>query len=160
MQLDLNVFADSLRIYPLSTLGREGILAPFTQRPTSNNHFTIGLDQNIQRTLWFGVEKYGNGVAVGVEDVEAAPQEFSLQQNYPNPFNPITNISFSIPSRGFVSLKVFDVIGREVSTLVAEELSAGNYSRQWNAETAASGVYFYRLNASGYVQTRRLVVLK
>ena len=73
---------------------------------------------------------------------------FSLDQNYPNPFNPATIISFSLPSKSFVSLRVFDALGREVSTLVSEELSGGTYTRQWNAAALPSGVYFYRLVAN------------
>jgi len=93
-------------------------------------------------------------VAVGV------PTNCSLCQNYPNPFNPATTISFAIPSRSRVSLKVFDVLGREISTIVAEELQAGSYTRQWNAAAFSSGVYFYRLEVGGFVQTRKLTVLK
>jgi hypothetical protein len=70
-----------------------------------------------------------------------------LIQNYPNPFNSTTNISFSIPARTFVSLLVFDMLGREVATLVNEELSSGNHTRQWNATNMTSGIYFYRLSA-------------
>jgi hypothetical protein len=73
------------------------------------------------------------------------PNVFHLYQNYPNPFNPATIISFSIPSKSFVSLKVFDLLGREVASLVSEELSAGNYSREWDAASSLSGVYFYRM---------------
>jgi len=76
------------------------------------------------------------------------PMHFSLDQNYPNPFNPATIISFSLPSKSFVSLRVFDALGREVSTLVSEELSGGTYTRQWNAAALPSGVYFYRLVAN------------
>ncbi|MCX6141972.1 MAG: T9SS type A sorting domain-containing protein [Ignavibacteriales bacterium] len=83
-----------------------------------------------------------------------------LAQNYPNPFNPSTNISFSVPSNTFVTLKVFDALGREVAILVGEELSAGAYSRQWNAANVPSGVYFYRLGAGQFVETKKLVVLK
>ena len=88
------------------------------------------------------------------------PKEYGLSQNYPNPFNPSTNISFSLPSRSFVLLKVFDVLGREITTIVSEELSAGNYSRQWNASNLPSGVYFYRLQAGEFVQTKKLMILK
>ncbi|MDP2886152.1 MAG: FG-GAP-like repeat-containing protein [Ignavibacteria bacterium] len=88
------------------------------------------------------------------------PAEFSLEQNYPNPFNPSTKISFSLPSTSYVSLRVFDVMGREVATLVSEELSAGNHTRQWNATGMPSGVYLYRLQAGSYVQTRKLILLK
>ena len=85
---------------------------------------------------------------------------YSLNQNYPNPFNPSTTISFNLPLRSFVSLKVFDLIGREVATIVSEELQSGKYSRQWNALDLPSGIYFYRLQAGAFVETRKLILLK
>jgi hypothetical protein len=83
-----------------------------------------------------------------------------LLQNYPNPFNPSTTISFSLPKRSFVSLKIYDLIGREIATIVSEELSAGNYSRQWTAESFTSGVYFYRLEAGSFIETKKLILLR
>ena len=88
------------------------------------------------------------------------PLHFSLGQNYPNPFNPTTTISFALPSRSLVTLKVFDLLGREVATIVSGEMSAGNYSKQWNASKFASGVYFYRLEAGSYTETKKLLLLK
>jgi hypothetical protein len=84
----------------------------------------------------------------------------NLFQNYPNPFNPRTTISFYSPSRLFVSLKVYDLLGREVSTIVDEELPIGYYPRQWDARGLASGIYFYRLTAGSFIQTRKLVLLR
>ena len=88
------------------------------------------------------------------------PIKFDLAQNYPNPFNPTTTISFNIPLKSFVLLKVFDLVGREVATLVSEEMSAGNHSQQWNAVNISSGVYFYRLQAGSFTETKKLVLLK
>jgi hypothetical protein len=88
------------------------------------------------------------------------PKEFQLDQNYPNPFNPSTSISFSVPSKSFVTLKVFDALGREVSTLVSEELTAGTYSRHWDAANVPSGVYFCRLQAGEYLETKKMVLLR
>jgi len=88
------------------------------------------------------------------------PTSFMLAQNYPNPFNPSTTISFNLPSKGFVSLKVFDMLGREVSTIISEEIPAGSYSRQWNASIMSSGIYFYRLQAGSFAETKKLVLLK
>jgi hypothetical protein len=85
---------------------------------------------------------------------------FTLSQNYPNPFNPSTTISFDLPTKSFVTLKVFDMIGREVATIVSKELSAGSYTRQWHAEGLPSGVYFYRLQAGSYLETKKLVLLR
>lgn len=104
--------------------------------------------------------------AMGVRSINLI-HGYVLEQNYPNPFNPSTNISFSIPSGSFVSLVIFDSIGREVSTIVSEELPAGNYERRWNAAGMASGVYYYRLSArpiSGssvtFNETKKLLLLK
>ena len=88
------------------------------------------------------------------------PERFVLNQNYPNPFNPNTTISFSLSSQLFVSLKVFDLIGREVASLISQELSAGTHSIQWNAEGLTSGVYFYRLQTDKSTEMKKLVLLK
>ena len=88
------------------------------------------------------------------------PMKFSLEQNYPNPFNPATTISFSLPAQSFVSLKVFNALGREVSELVSDELQAGTYLRQWNAAGLASGMYFYRLQAGQFSETKKLVLIR
>lgn len=88
------------------------------------------------------------------------PTSFSLSQNYPNPFNPATTISFSLPTKSFVSLKVFDALGREVETLVSEQLDAGTYSTQWNPVSLPSGVYFYRLQAGSFIETKKLILLR
>ncbi|HUI30986.1 MAG TPA: GH116 family glycosyl-hydrolase [Candidatus Acidoferrales bacterium] len=89
-----------------------------------------------------------------------APAKFALYQNYPNPFNPGTAISFSIPSRSFVNLKIYDVLGREVTSVVSEELSAGNYTRQLNCSSWPSGVYFCRLQSANFISTKKLLLLK
>jgi hypothetical protein len=95
-----------------------------------------------------------------IENENSFPQEFVLSQNYPNPCNPSTTISFTLPSRSFVTLKIFDLLGREVSTIVSGELQAGSYTRQWNAANMASGVYFYGLTAGSFVETKKLILLK
>jgi predicted GH43/DUF377 family glycosyl hydrolase len=88
------------------------------------------------------------------------PISFALYQNYPNPFNPTTNIEFSIPKTEFVTLKIYNILGEEVSTLVSEKLTQGNYEYTWNAFDFASGVYFYRLKAGKYVQARKMALLR
>jgi aminopeptidase N len=94
------------------------------------------------------------------------PASYVLQQNYPNPFNPDTRISYEIPNAGVVTLKVYDLLGREVAALVREELPPGRYSTQWNATGFSSGVYFYRLQVKptyatgGFVQTKRMVLIR
>ncbi|MBI5471242.1 MAG: T9SS type A sorting domain-containing protein [Ignavibacteriae bacterium] len=93
--------------------------------------------------------------------------EFSLEQNYPNPFNPSTSITYYLPEVGgrksevgYVTLKVFDMLGREVATLVNEVEEPGTYTVQWNASSIASGVYLYQLSAGEFVQTRKLMVVR
>jgi hypothetical protein len=81
------------------------------------------------------------------EQNEIAPSSFLLFDNYPNPFNPSTTISFSIPERSFLTLKVYDVLGREITTLVNEELETGRFEKTFDASTLASGVYIYRISA-------------
>jgi len=93
-------------------------------------------------------------------DVVREIDKMHLLQNYPNPFNPSTTISFSLPRRSFVTLKIYDVIGREIATIVSEELSAGNYSRSWNASNMSNGVYFYRLQADQFSETKKLFLLR
>ncbi len=88
------------------------------------------------------------------------PEGFRLSQNYPNPFNPTTTFSFHLPSRSFVTLRITDSLGREISTLVAENLPAGTHTRVWNASGAASGLYFCQLHAGNFRKTQKLVLIK
>ncbi|MGD0591693.1 MAG: T9SS type A sorting domain-containing protein [Bacteroidota bacterium] len=94
------------------------------------------------------------------QNIELTPASFILAQNYPNPFNPSTTIKFQIPSKGFVTLKIYDIIGREVATLVNGFQEAGNYTVQWSAANLSSGVYWYRLTAGTFVQTNKMLLLK
>ncbi|MBI5473761.1 MAG: T9SS type A sorting domain-containing protein [Ignavibacteriae bacterium] len=97
----------------------------------------------------------------GAANPEAtSPLKVHLYQNYPNPFNPSTTITYQLPTKSFVSLKVYDVLGREVETLVEHESDAGLFSVEWDSKQASSGVYFYRMSANGNVQTNRMLVLK
>ncbi len=93
-------------------------------------------------------------------DETSAQSTFSLSHNYPNPFNPTTTIKYHAPAGGFVSLKVFDVLGREVVTLVNDQKEPGNHFVMFDAGKFTSGVYFYRLQAGGFVQTRKLLLLR
>jgi photosystem II stability/assembly factor-like uncharacterized protein len=94
------------------------------------------------------------------EGAPGRPTTFTLAQNYPNPFNPSTEINFSVARRSFVQLKVYNVTGEEVATLVYQELSPGNYRTTWIAGNVASGVYFYRLIADSFSETRKLVLIR
>ena len=103
-----------------------------------------------------GTFEYSNEI-----DVEVSPlTEFSLEQNFPNPFNPTTTISFSIPSFAFTSLKVYDILGNEVATLLSEEKSAGTYELQFDASILTSGVYIYRLSAGSFTEMKKMILLR
>jgi hypothetical protein len=106
------------------------------------------------------VRAFMTGQPTSVGNEKSLPKEFALLQNFPNPFNPATKIGYQLPARSQVSLKVFDVLGREVATLVNEEKQAGAYSALWNAHGMASGVYFYKLQAGTYTETKKLMLLR
>jgi hypothetical protein len=91
---------------------------------------------------------------------EQAPETFVLNQNYPNPFNPSTIIEFNLPKSIEVTLKIFNILGQEVETLVSDRLSSGSYKYIWDASNYASGVYLYRLQAGDYVKTLKMVLMK
>ena len=91
---------------------------------------------------------------------ESVPKEFILAQNYPNPFNPSTTIKYSIPHQSNVILKIYDVLGKEIETLVNEEKTVGNYQVEFDASSFSSGVYFYQLRAGEFVQTKKMLLLK
>ncbi len=96
-----------------------------------------------------------------VENITAhIPQEFSLSQNYPNPFNPTTSIRYAVSSGQFVLLKVYDIIGKEVATLVNEEKPAGSYEVEFNASGLSSGIYFYQLNTGSITATKKMILLR
>ncbi|MHB8336102.1 MAG: T9SS type A sorting domain-containing protein [Ignavibacteriaceae bacterium] len=85
---------------------------------------------------------------------------YTLEQNYPNPFNPVTTINYTVAAKDFVSIKVYDVLGNEIATLVNEEKSAGSYSVNFNASKLSSGVYFYRMQAGNFAETKKLILMK
>jgi hypothetical protein len=88
------------------------------------------------------------------------PDKYSLLQNYPNPFNPVTTIKYQIPVSGMVTLKIYDISGKEVASLVNETKSAGSYSIQWSANNFSSGTYFYKIEANGYTETKKMLLVK
>ena len=93
-------------------------------------------------------------------DLNSIPTEFLLEQNYPNPFNPTTNISYALPCSGLVQIKVFNLLGKEIATLINEEKKAGTYKINWNAANLPSGVYLYRIQAGSFIQTKKMILLK
>ncbi|MCU0644381.1 MAG: T9SS type A sorting domain-containing protein, partial [bacterium] len=85
---------------------------------------------------------------------------FELRQNYPNPFNPTTTIEFAIPKSAFVTLNIYNLLGEEIATLVAEQRTAGIHRVNWDAKGLASGVYLYRLEAGEFVRTKKLILMR
>jgi hypothetical protein len=96
----------------------------------------------------------------GVEKGETLPSEFKLFQNYPNPFNPSTVISYQLPRSSYVTLKIVDMLGREIETLVNKDMPAGRYSTTWVASHLASGIYFCSLKAGNYIGVKKILLLK
>jgi len=93
----------------------------------------------------------------GMKETQSFPYEFSLNQNYPNPFNSSTTICFSMPKSGFVTLKVFDLLGKEINILMSGKKAAGDYEVTWNAKDLPTGIYLYRLQAGEFVETKKLI---
>ena len=88
------------------------------------------------------------------------PDKFTLEQNYPNPFNPSTNLEFGISRSGFVSLKIYDMLGKEVMTLVNSNLTPGTYKYDFDGTGLSSGIYYYTLSAENFSQTKRMTLIK
>lgn len=127
-------------------------------RPVSYNPNSFA----VKRVLGGGI-KFVDEIPTSSEENTAAtsiPVQYSLSQNYPNPFNPTTKINFQLPAGNFVSLKIYDALGKEVATLVNEKKDAGSYSVEFNANNFSSGIYFYRLNAGEFTETKRMLLLK
>ncbi|MBS1513782.1 MAG: T9SS type A sorting domain-containing protein [Bacteroidetes bacterium] len=98
---------------------------------------------------------------IGINNISSeVPSKYSLSQNYPNPFNPVTNIEFSLPEKSFVKLSVYDISGRQVAQLVNENLSAGTFKYDFNAENLTSGTYFYKLETDKFSETKKMILLK
>ena len=135
-----------------ATNEREGILA----YSLNNEDKSYG---DVSRWAYTWIGSLWNPVGVENEAGQTV-NEYTLSQNYPNPFNPSTQIQFSVKNTGLVSLKIFDVLGREVATLVNKELSTGNYTVNFNAAGLASGIYFYRLESGSFIKTNKMMLLK
>jgi len=129
--------------------------------------YSLGLNsagQILAGTMGSGI--YRSNGPIGITPVSSQiPSHFSLSQNYPNPFNPVTKIKFDLPAfvettRGVVSLKIHDILGREVAVLVNEQLRPGSYEVDWDASAFPSGVYFYTITSGSFKETRKMVLLK
>lgn len=120
---------------------------------------SAGVDENeMVDNMQLAQQKYSSITAVN--DHQVTPTNYALDQNYPNPFNPTTRISYSIPQSGFVTLKVYNAIGKEVATLVNEEKSAGSFEVNFNAAGLSSGIYFYTIQSGSFTQTKKMILMK
>ena len=106
------------------------------------------------------VQIYSGSTVTGIRNNGNIPNVFSLAQNYPNPFNPVTRINFSIPKQGLVNLKIYDVLGREIKSLVNEVKAPGEYSVDFNGTEFSSGVYFYKLESNGFTDIKKMMLIK
>ena len=126
----------------------------------SNTGWVVGYPKLIYKTT-------NGGLTFAESTINVIPDKYSLSQNYPNPFNPTTKISFALPKQGLVTIKVFDMLGKEIETLVNESLKPGKYEAAFDGSSYPSGVYFYRLTIShggsstdGFTETKRMVLIK
>lgn len=128
------------------------------------NVYSVYIDKHNNKWLGYNngyVVKYtGDNITDVKDDKQDIPDNYFLSQNYPNPFNPTTVINYQIPQRGFVTLKIFDVLGKEVATLVNEEKSAGNYEVDFSSKGLASGVYIYTMKVNDFVDSKKMILLR
>jgi hypothetical protein len=123
---------------------------------TIQNPFTVqGQDAYV---INFGVDIQPTGVEPIVSS--QIPQKYNLEQNYPNPFNPVTKINFDLPKSGFVTLKVYDMLGQEVATLVNGTKNSGSYIVDFDGSSFSSGMYFYKLESNGFTATKKMMLIK
>lgn len=120
---------------------------------------TVNVSNQHNVGFWY-VYNQSTITAVETEEDATIPSVFKLDQNYPNPFNPSTVIKFGVPERSNVLLKIYDILGEEVATLVKEEMDAGWYSIDFNASGYSTGVYIYRMQAGNYINTKKMILVK
>jgi photosystem II stability/assembly factor-like uncharacterized protein len=127
----------------------------------------VEYDQYVYSAIFAGTLQNGGvyrrpltDLITDVENDQTNLGEFFLEQNYPNPFNPSTTIEYSIPQAGLVTIKIYDILGKEVATLVSEEKQMGGYTVNFNASNLSSGIYFYRLQAGSFMKTKNMMLIK
>jgi len=169
--LQINVSSNDSSIMQITVWGNLNIasIAPGeVVEPTGS--FIVQVDTSFTGVFNFNFEIESGGkvywkdsvsaIVTGIEDEITLPISYSLNQNYPNPFNPVTTIKYQIPELSFVTLKVYDVLGNEIATLVNDEKPAGSYEVEFDGTELTSGVYFYRLLAGSFVETKKMILMK
>jgi enterochelin esterase-like enzyme len=152
---------DEFECYPMNTAFADSLdklEIPYTFESYSGSHFNQ-LPSRFSLSLTF-LDSIMIPTSVESSLFNSNPEDFILYPNYPNPFNPTTRITYSIPQTSFVSLKVFDVLGNEVTTMVEKELSAGKYEFEFNGGGLSSGIYFYQLIAGNFTETKKMELIK
>ena len=141
-----------------------------TNRWGYSTYSSVSVSDSIVHVVWTD-DRDGNeeiyykrnptGNTVGINNINSEiPKKFSLSQNYPNPFNPSTNIKFDLKHSSLTKLIVYDILGKEIATLVNEKLNAGSYEAEWDGSSYPSGIYFYILRAGDYKETRKMILIK
>ncbi|MBK8553187.1 MAG: T9SS type A sorting domain-containing protein [Ignavibacteria bacterium] len=176
INLPIGSFSNSLRVkYNITTRDSSNPGIPFVTETnvTSYIWFVPGrkfpVFEIIYSTITVNGAQFGNnktvnynaGSTIGITNISSAiPDSYTLSQNYPNPFNPVTNLEFGISMTEFVSLKIYDMLGKEVATLVNEELDPGTYKYSFDASGLTSGIYFYKITAGDFTETKRMNLIK
>jgi hypothetical protein len=139
------------------------------EKQSNTNHLLVGTvgqagvdivtttNYQVQSGFWY---QYYQDVLVSVEDEDILPVEYKLEQNYPNPFNPSTVIKFAVPEKSSVLIKIYDVLGSEITTIVNEEMDAGWYQKNFDGSGYASGLFICRMQAGNYVSTKKMLLIK
>lgn len=146
---------------PVSVLSNGGAIQSNAEYLIMGTVGQIGVDictgptNQIHSGFWYEFE-----IATPVIEEETLPIVYKLEQNYPNPFNPSTIIKFAVPQRSNVIIKIYDILGGELFTLVNEEMDAGWYEKVFSANGFSSGVYIYRMEASKYISTKKMLLIK
>jgi CubicO group peptidase (beta-lactamase class C family) len=159
---------DSLALYDDGlhgdSLANDEIYGGYIPVQEKEDSYSIGVSTiDSQTNKYFytpDIAKFTIKIIDGIDNEGLKDLKFNLAQNYPNPFNPSTKIQYAVSSRQLVTLKIYDLLGREIETLVNEEKPAGVYEINWNALKLSSGVYFYQLKAGEFIQTKKMILLK
>lgn len=130
-------------------------LAGSVGQPMIDN--TVSSIHKVQHGFW---QMYYQNVIQDVTDEELLPTVYKLEQNYPNPFNPSTIIKFAIPERANVNIKIYDILGGEITMLINQEMDAGWYELKFNADNYSSGIFIYRMQAGNYISTKKMLMVK
>ena len=140
-------FGDSISIYNI-------IVAEHNSTPIVYQYY------DVDKAMWYLCSGEGSNIMSGIEDSKIDITEFILSQNYPNPFNPLTTIEYNIPQNNFVKITIYNLRGEKIKTLVNENKIVGNYSVVFDGSNFSSGIYFYRIEAGNYSNTKKLVLMK